>query len=101
MQTNCCAEKLTAAHAWFTSHGMLNIPTWQPHIPHPIPSDTDEDQSGDAEEGAIYNEVFLPQTHSTPIVVLFPNKTICLNDSSKLSTQPSWAQSEDWPPKSP
>jgi len=63
MQTNCRAEKLTAARAHFTSCGMLNTPTWQPRIPHPVPSDDDEDQSGEAEEGAIYNEVFLARTH--------------------------------------
>jgi len=101
MQTNRRTEKLTAARARFTSRRMLDVPTWQPRVPHPIPSDNDEDQSGEAEEGAIYNEVFLPQTHGTPIVVLFPNKTNCLNDSSELSTQPSQARSEDRPPKSP
>jgi hypothetical protein len=63
MRTNCRAEKLTAARAHFTSHGMLDNPTWQPRIPYSVPSDNDEDQSGEAEEGAIYNEVFLAQTH--------------------------------------
>lgn len=63
MRTNCRAEKLTAARAFFTSHRMLDIPTWQPRIPYPVPSDNDEDQCGAAEEEAIYNEVFLAQTH--------------------------------------
>ena len=71
MLTNGRAEKLTAARACFTSRRMLDIPTWQPRIPYPIPSDNDEDQSGAAEEGAIYNEVFLAQTHGKSIV-LFP-----------------------------
>jgi len=66
MQTNCRAEKLVAARARFSSQGMLNFPTWQPRIPHSIPSDDDEDQSGAAEEGVIYNEVFLAQTHGMP-----------------------------------
>jgi len=75
--TNCSVEKLTAARACFTSHGMLNNPTWQPRIPYLVPSDDDEDQSGAAEEGAIYNEVFLIQTHGTS-TVLFPlNQTNC------------------------
>ena len=65
MRTNCHAEKLTAARARFTSYGMLDTPTWQPRTPHSVPSDDDEDQSGPAEEGAIYNEVFLAQTHGT------------------------------------
>jgi len=66
MQTNRRTEKLLAARAHFTLHGMLNTPTWQPRIPHPIPSDNDEDQSCEAEEGAIHSEVFLAQTHGTP-----------------------------------
>ena len=74
MQTNSRAEKLTAARAHFTSRGMLDIPTWQPRIPYPAPSDSDEDQFGAAEEGAIYNEVFLPQTHGMAAATAFsPN----------------------------
>ena len=69
-----CAEKLTAARAHFTSRGMLDIPTWQPRIPYPALSDNDEDQFGAAEEGAIYNEVFLPQTHGmAAATALSPN----------------------------
>jgi len=68
MQTNRRTEKLTAARAHFTSCGMLDIPAWQPCIPYPIPSDDDEDQSGEADEGAIYNEVFLARTHGTPVM---------------------------------
>lgn len=64
METNRRAEKLSAARAIFTAHGMLRSPTWQPRLPHPVPSDSDDDQSGTAEEGAIHNEVFLPQSHS-------------------------------------
>ena len=63
METNRRSEKLTAAPAVFTTHGMLDSPTWQPCFPHPVPSNNDEDQSGPAEEGAIHNEVFLAQTH--------------------------------------
>ena len=55
MRANSRAEKLTAARAHFTSRGMLDIPTWQPRIPYPAPSDNDEDQFGAAEEGTIYN----------------------------------------------
>ena len=74
MQTNSRAEKLTAARAHFTSRGMLDIPTWQPRIPYPAPSDSDKDQFGAAEEGAIYNEVFLPQTHGMAAATAFsPN----------------------------
>ena len=64
MKTNQRTEKLSAARAAFTVRGMLGFPAWQPHTSHPIPSDNDEDQSGAADEGAIYNEVFLAQTHS-------------------------------------
>ena len=63
MQTNRRAEKLSAARASFTARRMLDFPTWQPRIPHPVSSDNDEDQSGAAEEDAIYNEVFLAQIH--------------------------------------
>ena len=69
MQTNRRAEKLSAARASFTTHGMLNFPTWQPRIPYQVPSDNDEDQSGAAEEDAIYNEVFLAQTHGVSRIV--------------------------------
>jgi len=65
MQTNRRAEKLTAVRASFTSRGMLDVPTWQPRIPYPFPSDDEEDQAGAAEDGAIYNEVFLAKTHGT------------------------------------
>jgi hypothetical protein len=67
MQTNRRAEKLVAARARFTSHGMLDFPTWQSRIPYSVPSDEEEDQSGAAEEGVIYNEVFLAQTHGMPV----------------------------------
>ena len=63
METNRRAEKLSAARAAFTANGMLNFPTWQPRASHLVPSDDDDDQSGAADEGAIYNEVFLAQTH--------------------------------------
>ena len=68
METNRRSEKLTAARAIFTAHGMLNFPTWQPRAPHPVPSNNDEDQFGAAEEGAIHNEVFLAQSHGKPMV---------------------------------
>ena len=64
METNRRADKLSAARASFTASGMLDFPTWQPRVPHPVPSDDDEDQCG-AAEGAIYNEVFLAQRHGT------------------------------------
>ena len=67
MQTNCQSEKLTAACAIFTARGMLSFSTWQPRLPHPVPSDDDKDQSG-AAEGALYNEVFLAQTHGKLLV---------------------------------
>jgi len=86
MKTNRRTEKLTAARAWFTSRGMLDMPTWQPRVPHPVPSDDDEDQSGAAEEGAIYNEVFLAQIHGGFTVELHLNRTNHPNGSSKLST---------------
>ena len=86
MQTNSRAEKLTAGWACFTSHGILDMPTWQPCVPHPIPLDDDEDQSGAAEEGTIYNEVFLTQTHGMFTVKFHANQTNHLNSSSKLST---------------
>jgi len=66
MLTNQRLEKLTAARAHFTSQGMLSFPTWQPRLPHPVPSDDDDDQSGAAHEDAIHNEVFLAQTHGVP-----------------------------------
>jgi len=84
MQTNRRAEKLTTARAWYTSRGMLDVPTWQPRVAHLVPSDDDEDQSGAAEEGAIYNEVFLAQTHgvssqSNPIQTGLTARTLAPN----------------------
>lgn len=61
MLTNRRMEKLTAARVRFTAQGLLTSPTWQPRMPHPVPSNDDDDQSG-ADEGAIHNEVFLAQT---------------------------------------
>ena len=75
METNRRAEKLTAARAHFTSHGMLDTPTWQPRVPYCAPSDNEEDQAGAAEEGAIHNEVFLTQTHGM-YAVTSPHKSI-------------------------
>jgi hypothetical protein len=71
MQTSCRAEKLSAARAVFTTRGLLDFPTWQPRLPHPVPSDSDEDQSGAAEEGAIHNEVFLPRCHGNFLILAF------------------------------
>ena len=68
METNRRLEKLTAARAVFTAHGMLDFPTWQPRAPHPIPSNNNEDQFGAAEEDAIHNEVFLVQSHGKLMV---------------------------------
>ena len=100
MQTNRRSEKLSAARASFTVHGMLKFPTWQPRISHMVPSDNDEDQSGAAEEDAIYNEVFLAQTHGTSGIHSDPRYgTDYFNNSSKLSTQPPWPRSKDRPPK--
>ena len=65
MKTNWHTEKLSAAHAAFSAQGMLDFPTWQPCASHLVPSDNNNDQSGTADEGAIYNEVFLAQTHGT------------------------------------
>ena len=65
MKTNQRTEKLSAARAAFSAQGMLDFPTWQPRASHLVPSDDDDDQSGATDEGAIYNEVFLAQTHST------------------------------------
>lgn len=62
MLTNRRMEKLTAARVRFTVQGLLNSPTWQPRLPHPVPSNDDDDQSGAADEDAIHNEVFLAQT---------------------------------------
>lgn len=100
MQTNRRAEKLTAARAHFVSRGMLDFPTWQPRIPHPAPSDDDEDQSGEAEEDAIYNEVFLAQTHGMPRFGSSPARSNCPH-SSKLPTQLPWSWPEDRSPKPP
>lgn len=71
MLTNQRMEKLTAARVHFTSLGMLNVPTWQPRLPRPVPSDEDDDQCGAADEDAIHNEVFLAQTHGTITNTLF------------------------------
>jgi len=62
MLTNRRAEKLTAARVRFTTQGLLESPTWQPRMPHPVPSNDDDDESGAADEEAIHNEVFLAQT---------------------------------------
>lgn len=60
--TNRRMEKLTAARAHFTARGLLSFPTWQARIPCPIPSNDDDDQSGEVDGDAIHNEVFLAQT---------------------------------------
>lgn len=62
MLTNRRMEKLTAARVRFTVRSLLKSPTWQPRIPHPVPSNDDDDESGAADEEAIHNEVFLAQT---------------------------------------
>jgi len=62
MLTNQRMEKLTAVRVRFTTRGLLKSPTWQSRIPHPVPSNDDDDQSGAADEDAIHNEVFLAQT---------------------------------------
>lgn len=85
MQTNRRAEKLSAARTAFTSHGMLNFPTWQPRNPHPVPSDNDEDQSGAAEEDAIYNEVFLAQTHGIQDFTSTSSVALTILNSFELS----------------
>jgi hypothetical protein len=78
METNRRSEKLTAVRAVFTMQGMLEFPTWQPRVPHPVPSDNDEDQSGAAEEDAIYNEVFLAQSPGVFIDRQYPTYNIIL-----------------------
>ena len=96
MQTNRRSANLSAVRASFTAHRMLNFPTWQPRIPHPVPSDNDEDQSGAAEEDAVYNEVFLAQTHGTPRIYSgLGYSTDYFDDSFELSTQPPRPWSED------
>jgi hypothetical protein len=65
MRVNQRMEKLTAARTKFVSQGLLTLPTWQPRHVRSVPSDDDDDQSGAAHKGAIHNEVFLAQTHST------------------------------------
>ena len=62
MLTNRRMEKLAAARVHFATQGILNSPTWQSRIPHPVASNDDDDQSGAADEDAIHNEVFLAQT---------------------------------------
>jgi len=73
MLTNRRIEKLTAARVRFTARGLLKSPTWQPRIPHPVPSNDDDDQSGPVDEDAIHNEVFLAQT---PGEYLFSNLSL-------------------------
>ena len=73
MLTNRHMEKLTAAQAQFTARGLLKSPTWQPRVPHPVPSNDDNDQAGAADEEAIHNEVFLPQR---PGGLLFSNLSL-------------------------
>ena len=101
MQTNRRVDKLSAARANFTVSGMLNLPTWQPRIPRPVPSDDDADQCG-AAEGAIYNEVFLAAKHGT--YGLYPYSECgadCSINSSQLPTQSPGPRSQDWPPEPP
>ena len=71
MLTNQRMEKLAAARIHFTLQGLLRIPTWQPRLLLPVPSDDDEDQSGAVHENAIHNEVFLAQTHGASGTTLF------------------------------
>ena len=71
MLTNQRMEKLAAARIHFTLQGLLRIPTWQPRLLLPVPSDDDEDQSGAVHENAIHNEVFLAQTHGASGTMLF------------------------------
>ena len=89
MKTNCRVAKLSAARSDFTARGMLNFPTWQPRVPHPVLSD-DDDQCG-AAEGAIHNEVFLAQRHGTSGSRSHPKCSInCFDNSSELSTEFPW-----------
>ena len=76
VETNQYAEKLSAACAAFTTHGMLNFPTWQPCASHLVALDNDDNQSGTTDEEVIYNEVFLAQTHSMQNVVHVSNVTL-------------------------
>lgn len=101
MLINQRMEKLTAARARFTSQGMLNFPTWQPRLPHPVSSDDDDDQSGAAYEDAIHNEVFLAQTHGAHRSTSLPRPPNTFDDSAKLPTQPTWSRSKNWPSKPP
>ena len=95
MQTNRRADKLSAARASFTASGMLNNPTWQPHIPYPVPSDDDDDQCGAAED-AIYNEVFLAQRHGTSGLYPLPKRGAnYFTDSPQLPTQFARPRSQD------
>ena len=101
MQTNCRADKLSAARANFTASGILNLPTWQPRIPHPVLSDDDADQCG-AAEGVIYNEVFLAVKHGTSGSYLYSERgTDYSINSSQLPAQYPGPQSQDWPPEPP
>ena len=72
MLTNQRMEKLATARIHFTLQGLLRIPTWQPQLLPPVPSDDDEDQSGVVHKNAIHNEVFLAQTHSASGTIFFP-----------------------------
>ena len=72
MLTNQQMEKLAAARTNFTLQGLFRIPTWQPRLLPPVPSDDDEDQSGAVHENTIHNEVFLAQTHGASGTTFFP-----------------------------
>ena len=101
MVINQRMEKLAAARVQFTSRGMLNFPSWQPRLPHPVPLDDDDDQSGAAYEDAIHNEVFLAQTHGAPGIMFphtHPNPS---NNSTKLPAQPARSRPKNRPPESP
>lgn len=80
METNRRAEMLAAARAHFTSCGMLGLPICRPRTLPPAPSDHEEDNFGEAEEGAIYNEVFLAQTHGICTAMFSRSPTDCLHD---------------------
>jgi len=86
MLINQRLEKLTTAWVHFTLQGMLNSPTWQPRLPHLIPSDNDNDQSGAVHEDAIHNKVFLAQTHSVPETTFFNIPPNSLDDSVELGS---------------
>ena len=101
MQTNRRADNLSVARANFTASGMLSHPTWQPHIPHPVPSDDDVDQCGTA-EGAIYNEVFLAAKHGTSELYSHSEHGADYSiNSSQLPPQSPGPRSQDRPPEPP